>query len=91
MFRLTESCSSGQLVLKLEGRCAAEVVGELDASWRAAVQKAGGDRIWIDVSDVVLVDEAACEQLARMHRAGARFRSRGCLMQELVREITQSR
>jgi anti-anti-sigma regulatory factor len=87
MFRLTESCRSGRLVLKLEGRCSSDVVGELDTAWRTAVQRVEGQRIVIDLSDVLLVDDAAQEQLERMHRAGARFITRGCLMRELVREI----
>jgi hypothetical protein len=89
MFRLTEHRTAGRLVLKLEGRCSLDVVGELDAVWQAAVRDAGARRIWIDVSDPLLVDEAAREQLARMHRAGARFVSRGCLMREMVRQITR--
>ena len=89
MFRLTEHCTSGRLVLKLEGRCSLDVLGELDASWQAAQHKAGAHRVWIDLSDVWLVDDAAREQLVRMHQAGARFVSRGCLMRELVREITR--
>jgi anti-anti-sigma regulatory factor len=90
MFRLTESCTSGRLVLKLEGRCSSEVVGEVEAIWQAASRKVGAQAISVDLSDVVLVDDAAREQLARMHRAGAQLLSRGCLMRELVREITRS-
>ena len=88
MFRLTEHTASDRLVLKLEGRCSSEVVDELRAGWLAARLKAGGKPIWVDLSDVLLVDDAAREQLARMHLAGAQFVSRGCLMRELVREIT---
>ena len=89
MFRLTESCTSGRLVLKLEGRCSADVVGEVEASWQAATRKVGAHGISVDLSDALLVDDAAREQLARMHRAGVQFVSRGCLMRELVREITR--
>jgi anti-anti-sigma regulatory factor len=89
MFRLTEQCTSGRLVLKLEGRCSQDVVSELEESWRLATRKAGGHRIWIDLTDVLLVDDAAREQLARMHQDGARFTCRGCLMRELVRQITR--
>ena len=91
MFRLTEQCTSGRLVLKLEGRCSLDVVGELEAGWQSATHRAGEYGICIDLSDVLLVDDAAREQLARMHRAGARFVTRGCLMRELVREITRAR
>jgi hypothetical protein len=88
MFRLTEHADPDRLVLKLEGRCSAEVVDELVASWIAARLKAGGRPIWIDLSDVLVVDQPARDQLARMHLAGACFVSRGCLMRELVRQIT---
>ena len=91
MFRLTEQCTSGRLVLKLEGRCSLDVVGELEAGWQSAAHRAGERGICIDLSDVLMVDDAAREQLARMHRAGARFVSRGCLMRELIREITRAR
>ena len=91
MFRLTEQCTSGRLVLKLEGRCSLDVVGELEAGWQSATQKAGEHGICIDLRDDLVIDDAAREQLARMHRAGARFVTRGCLMRELVREITRAR
>lgn len=90
MLRITEQHANGRLVLKLEGRFSAPWVNELDACWRAAVNSAEGKSIWIDLSDVYLVDVAGQEQLARMHRAGARFLTRGCVMPELVREISES-
>ena len=87
MFRVTEQCASGRLVLKLEGRFSSDVVGELEAGWHAATQKAGNAPIWVDLSDVWIVDDAGQEQLARMHRAGVHFMTRGCVMRELIREI----
>jgi hypothetical protein len=91
MFRLTEHATSDRLVLKLEGRCSSDVVDELMASWVAARLQAAGRPIWVDLSDVLQVDQPAREQLARMHLAGARFVSRGCLMHEVVRQITSPR
>ena len=88
MFRLTEHADSDRLVLRLEGRCSADVVDELVASWVAARLKAAGRPIWIDLTDVLGVDRPARDQLARMHLAGACFVARGCLMRELVRQIT---
>jgi hypothetical protein len=88
MFRLTEHATADRLVLKLEGRCSADVLDALVASWVAARLKAAGRPIWIDVSDVLHVDQPSLEQLARMHLAGACFVSRGCLMGEIVRQIT---
>ena len=90
MFRITEKRSPGCLVLKLEGRFSRAWVGELDACWRAAPEMRNGGSIWVDLSDVCLVDDAGQEQLTRMHRAGVRFMARNCLMRELAREIAES-
>jgi anti-anti-sigma regulatory factor len=90
MFRITEQHASGRVVLKLEGRFSAAWVTELDASWRHAIEMSQGDSIWVDLSDVYLVDIAGQEQLTRMHRAGVRFMTRGCVMRELVREISEA-
>ena len=91
MFRVTEHCGNGGIVLKLEGRCSSEVVEALESSWRAALHKRGDVPVWVDLSEVSRVDPAAQEQLARMHRGGARFLVRGCLMREVLREICDSR
>lgn len=91
MFRITEQRASDRFVLKLEGRFSAAWVGELDSCWRAALETQQGGSIWVDLTDVYLVDVAGQEQLTRMHRAGARFLTRGCVMRELVREISESR
>ena len=88
MFRLTETATANRLVLKLEGRCSSDVIDELVASWVNARLEAAGRQIWIDMSDVLHVDPSAMAQLGRMHLAGAHFVSRGCLMRELVRQIT---
>lgn len=90
MLRITRQRTPGRIVLKLEGRFSKPWVGELDACWRAVVEGENGDAIWVDLSDVDAVDDAGQEQLARMHRAGARFLTRGCAMPELVREIAES-
>jgi len=90
MFRITEQRASGRLVLKLEGRFSRAWVDELEGCWRDAVAS-GDEPIWVDLTDVYLVDTAGQEQLARMHRAGVRFLTRGCAMRELVREIAESR
>jgi len=87
MLRITELHLNGRLVLKLEGRFSAAWVQELDDCWRAAVAHSGSESVWVDLSDVSLVDLAGQAQLTRMHRAGARFLTRGCVMPELVREI----
>jgi hypothetical protein len=86
MLRITELRADGRLVLKLEGRFLRPWVPEVEACWRVAAARTR-DPIWLDLSDVSHVDAEAEEQLARMHRAGVRFVTRGCAMCELVREI----
>jgi anti-anti-sigma regulatory factor len=88
VFRLTEQAAADRLVIKLEGRCSAEVVDALVASWVTARITADGRPIWIDLTDVLHVDDVVLRQLARMHTAGARFLARGCLMHYVVRQIT---
>lgn len=90
MLRITEQHTNGRMVLKLEGRFSGPWVGELDACWRAAMDAGDGATIWIDLTDVYVVDVAGQEQLARMHRAGVQFLTQGCVMPELVREISES-
>ena len=90
MLRITEQHMNGRLVLKLEGRFSAAWVAELDACWRAAIERRDCEWVWVDLSDVLLVDLAGQEQLTRMHRAGAHFLTRGFVMPELVREILES-
>jgi len=89
MFRITEQRGESRIVLKLEGRFSAGVVSELDACWRGVTEGGDDSSIWVDLTDVDRVDRAGEEQLARMHRAGVRFLTRGCFMNELVREIAQ--
>jgi anti-anti-sigma regulatory factor len=90
MFRITEQRGDSRIVLKLEGRVSRAVIGELDACWRAAAADNDG-AVWVDLTDVYLVDRAGQQQLARMHRDGARFLTRGLFMRELVRELAEVR
>ena len=89
MLRITVHRSPRRIVLKLEGRLSGAWVAEVDRCWRAAGQACGGP-VEIDLGDVSLVDAAGEVLLARMHRAGVRFVTRGCVMPELVREISES-
>jgi ABC-type transporter Mla MlaB component len=91
MFRITEHRGDSRIVLKLEGRFSQGVVNEVDACWRAATKESEADSIWVDLTDVHGVDPTGQAQLARMHREGVRFLTRGCFMRELVREIAEAR
>lgn len=93
MLRITEQRAADRIVLRLEGRLSGDWVRQVDWSWRAAETSRHGASIWIDLTDVCRVDTAGEALLARMHRAGVRFVTRGCAMRELVHEIqgTESR
>ena len=88
VFRLTAQTTPDRVVLKLEGRCSADALDALVSSWLAARLDAGGRAIWVDLTDVLVVDDVVVQQLRRMHAAGARFIARGCLMHHVVRQIT---
>ena len=90
MFRITERRSHDRVVLKLEGRLCPTCVKELDACWQRAMETAAANSIWVDLSDVQFVDIVGQQQLIRMHRAGVRFLTRGVVMGELVREISEA-
>ncbi len=89
MLRITLQRGPGRLVLKLEGRLSGAWVAEVETCWHAASQ-GGRAPILLDLTDVSLVDAAGQGLLERMHRAGVQFMTRGCLMPELVREISES-
>lgn len=91
MFRITERRDDSRVVLKLEGRLSAAVVPELDDCWRTARERRDGSPVSVDLTDVCLVDAAGQQQLARMHRGGVSFVTRGCFMRELVRELADIR
>ena len=90
MVRITTQAVDDELVLKLEGCLAGAWVRELDICWREAVVKLNGRRMRIDLTGVCHADAAGRELMTLMYRAGARFVTSGCVMPEVVREISES-
>ena len=88
MLRITTQSTPDRLALKLEGWLTGAWVEELDQTWRAATNT--GHQICVDLSDVFFVDEAGRHLLTLMYRAGVSFVTKGCVMPELVREISES-
>ena len=87
MLRITTQTAGDELVMKLEGCLAGPWVRELDTCWRAAFGTRG--RVMrIDLTGVCHVDAGGRELMAAMHRAGVRFITSGCVMPEVVREIS---
>jgi len=90
MLRITTQTAGGELVMKLEGCLAGPWVRELDTCWRDALATLAGRRIHVDLTAVCHVDATGRELMAAMHHAGARFVTGGCVMPEIVREISES-
>lgn len=90
MLRITTQAADGELVMKLEGCLAGPWVRELETCWRDALLRRNGRQIRVDLTSVCHVDAPGRELMTVMHRAGARFITRGCLMPEVVREIAES-
>ena len=90
MFRITTQTADDELVMKLEGSLAGPWVRELDTCWRDVMTAIGRRRVRIDLTAVCQVDAAGRELMAVMYRAGAQFVTKGCVMPEVVREISES-
>ena len=89
MLRITMQPAGDDLVMKLEGCLAGAWVAALDACWRQAITQQGG-RIRVDLRSVCHVDAAGRELMTRMYHGGAAFEASGCVMPEVVREVTQT-
>jgi|SRR6187399_2975938 ABC-type transporter Mla MlaB component len=89
MLRITIQRAEDDVVMKLEGCLAGPWVDELETCWRQA-RTADRGRVRVDLRNVCHVDAAGRELMTRMHRAGAAFVVSGCLMPEVVREVTET-
>ena len=90
MFRITTHAGADKVVLKLEGLLWGAWVGELDECWRETARDLDGRRMLIDLTDVCSVDDTGRQLLTLMYKDGAEFVTQGCVMRELVREISES-
>jgi anti-anti-sigma regulatory factor len=88
MFRITTQNEADKSVLKLEGWLSGPWVKELDTCWRIATNT--GRQLSVDLSEVYYVDDAGRQLLTLMYRAGVGFVTKGCVMPEMVREISES-
>ena len=91
MFRITTQTVDDGLVMKLEGNLSGPWVRELDTCWRDVAPSTGAHRVRVDLTALWQVDAAGRELMAAMHRAGAQFVARGCVMPEVIREISARR
>ena len=90
MVRITTETADNELVLRLEGCLSGPCVHELDTCWRHAVEGLEGRPVRVDLTAVCHADAAGRALMTLMYEAGARFVTRGCVMPEVVREISES-
>lgn len=89
MLRITVQRKDEDLLLKLEGDLVDPWVGELNAVWRETGRFGGGRPVRVDLRGVCRVDAAGKDAMSLMYLAGARLITGGCVMPEVVREISE--
>jgi hypothetical protein len=90
MFRLTLHDTDNALVMKLEGCLAGPSVHETYRCWQRVIATLRGRVVEVDMRDVCHVDEEGRKLMTLMHLEGVRFRTAGCLMPEIVREVAEA-
>jgi hypothetical protein len=88
MLRITVRGVTDNLVLELEGCVAGPWVDELERSWREVIQKLATGPVQVDLRSVCHVDTRGRVLMTRMYREGARFMASGCVLPEMVRELS---
>lgn len=89
MLRITSAPAADEYVLKLEGCLAGPWVPEVAACWREATALEPDRRVRVDLTGVCHVDHAGEELMTLMYHAGVRFVADGCVIPELIREISE--
>jgi anti-anti-sigma regulatory factor len=73
--------------IQLEGDLVGPWVDELEACWAEVVAAEPHEAVVVDLTEVISIDEAGKELLARICRRGAEFVAEDCLMRSIVEEI----
>jgi hypothetical protein len=87
MLRVTEKETEHGPWLILEGRLTGPWVDEVKRCWKRLLTRGTGPAIFVDVRGVSFIDTPGKALLRKMHRAGARLVSSGCVMNSVVEEI----
>lgn len=92
MLRITLNDSDDVVAMKLEGCVAGPSVSEAFACWQRVTNTLGGRRrpVHVDLRGVCHVDDEGRKLLMLMYLAGAEFLTSGCVMPEVVREISEA-
>jgi len=86
MLKITMHDSASELRFQLEGRLAADWVGELRQCWETASSTTGGRATILDLGDVDFIDQQGQALLSEMFRSGVLLVAVTPLIQSLVDE-----
>ena len=85
--RITTRDLGETVELKLEGCLAGAPINAAEACWDQVI-KSPRRLMRVDLRGICHVDEDGRRLMTNMHRAGAQFVTAGCVMPEVVREIS---
>ena len=88
MFRITLHDSADVLVMKLEGCLAGPWVRETYEYWMQLGEMRNDRPVHVDLRGVCHVDDEGRKLMTLMHLAGVEFMTSGCVLPEVVREIS---
>ena len=90
MFRITLHDGDDVLGMKLEGGLAGPWVRETYEYWLRLAGIRNGRPIHVDLRGICHVDEAGRKLMTLMYLDGAEFMTSGCVLPEIVREISET-
>lgn len=90
MFRITVHDGGDVLVMKLEGCLAGPWVSETYHTWLRMAGARNGRPVHVDLRGMCHVDAEGRKLMTLMHLDGAQFMTSGCVLPELVREISEA-
>lgn len=91
MLRITVHDEPRAITFQLEGELAAPFVPELEKCWQKTLTNERDPIRRVDLSGVILIDDAGKACLAELHRQGVAFITADCLTDGIVDEIIRPR
>jgi hypothetical protein len=90
MLRITVHDSPRTITFQLEGRLTGPWLRELEECWQSTLAGQRKPILRVDLTGVTFINRAGQACLATLHRPGAEFIARDCLMKAVVAEITRT-
>lgn len=87
MLKITVNDGPDALRFVVEGKLVGAWAKELEHSWQAAAPIRGKKSLFVDLSDVLFIDEEGKRVLAKLFKEGASFSSAGPMTDSIIAEI----